>query len=1456
MNSINVTKLKKLTKDDLFKRDVFGRTILHICILVNNPDALKSLTKNPDFKSILKHNDYENGWNCLHYIFFHKRLQCLKILIDYLQGIVVQGNIFATNSPLLELLKFKDRNGNTPLNLLNNDFKDLLWFPEYITDKNEFHMTYKYQHIKPAKEIKEDEDGDMPDILPFLKSSQISWTEKRGASEIYVFGCNTNNQLGVGDSTDRATPALLYHDNFKLTSDTASPISERFKRPRYKRIIISKNHSLVVTQDGELFSCGVGSRGRLGHGLADLNNYFKFKRIEFFNDKKIKDVAISSNHSIALTTDNEVYAWGLNSFNQLGVPNMNNKKSTNYLDKFIATPILAGGELRRIQNIMGAEVSKIHSLVWSKNCLCFWGLNVGQMGISCTNGDIEVKVHERSVRGETQVNPRAIQLRDDIKCVSTSELCTCVVTTLNDIHVYYNYQHFKLPKIPIKGHSDKHFDYFKPRRITEAAVIKKIVTRGPENCMLLLKNGSVLSFSVNTSDIKNTKYTSIWKAYDHDMVATDIDISTDGSVVLCTRSGAVFVKSTLSSNQRKNSMSGATLPIPLTKNKFKKIESVDNVVRVTCDPKFLSFGFMRDDIDLLPLELPQNDFFTDIETLSPAVEYNFGRKQNKLFDNNNNLYIASFFNPTRTNTHEEDGDDTEYNELHSKQDTLVVNKIKEIYNNKFDDKVNKRMKTLNTYEDVISEDAYSNIKKCSGYEEDYTDSLKDILVNNENFYDANFEFAFAEDAKFGFHSSVLQARSNVFRKLLQLNDANETLIGDNIKIVWIPEKSTLRVLTTVSPVAALMFMHSVYSGRKMDNWEQHVFSYSSPEQVRLRINQYQALCSLFGINNDRLLVTKAFQGLLDSNTGDVVIKTSDGDVFAHAFVLKARSAFFETLLSERWDKVNENNAQYLDFTGLTKFQITLILRYLYGVSNDSLLDCFQYDFGEKDYFINDLLELIEVADELLLLQLKCDLQLAICDMISLDNVLVLLVHGFTLNAQKLFLNCSWYIFNNLEVLMFSPGFREIPSDAMQLLEVFIDKIRNVPNGTRAWFDQDPNVLFEYIENIDEFNEHFMSDRKGFSSFEPLVDDTYAETRKPKNFVKKRKSRKSSSSPFNKDIIDFRQSLRKESNGESFPPTIVDDSEGFILVENKTRQRNASNISLDVSSMNSGVHDHPPNKTGYSSTTGKVSSTQPNFEPFVQSSGLPSSSTWAIRPQLSLESSDALLAADTSIKLTDLSRASGKSKSVKAKIGPVIKVSQKERKRLAAAAAAAAAAATATSDNQEQSEEKNSKQTSTIAPWSTCIAEAPAVNSQNINSLPVLGSSKSKKKSITTNRPQTTKKSPSPISIPSSTASTPFSMAAAITPDSSFNSVYSTPSLTEVMIHESLKLEQAKLQETERKTLLEIQQEQEFAKWWEEESKRVQEEMQRLELVDNKKKKKKKNTSPKPQKHRKPIKSQS
>lgn len=109
------------------------------------------------------------------------------------------------------------------------------------------------------------------------------------------------------------------------------------------------------------------------------------------------------------------------------------------------------------------------------------------------------------------------------------------------------------------------------------------------------------------------------------------------------------------------------------------------------------------------------------------------------------------------------------------------------------------------------------------------------------------------------------------------------------------------------------------------------------------------------------------------------------------------------------------------------------------------------------------------------------------------------------------------------------------------------------NGTKNWIDQNPNILLEHIENIEEFNEYFMSDRKGFSSFKPLIDNGYIDAIKTERDREKKKIQKSSTSAFNKDISDFRQGLRRENNGESFPPTIIDENDGFILVENKTKQ---------------------------------------------------------------------------------------------------------------------------------------------------------------------------------------------------------------------------------------------------------------------------------------------------------------
>ena len=81
-----------------------------------------------------------------------------------------------------------------------------------------------------------------------------------------------------------------------------------------------------------------------------------------------------------------------------------------------------------------------------------------------------------------------------------------------------------------------------------------------------------------------------------------------------------------------------------------------------------------------------------------------------MFDTQDHLYIANFFTASRNNTHEDDADDAEYDKLYSNQDALVINKIEEIYNSKFDPRASKRVKALSTYENIVSEEVYSTIK--------------------------------------------------------------------------------------------------------------------------------------------------------------------------------------------------------------------------------------------------------------------------------------------------------------------------------------------------------------------------------------------------------------------------------------------------------------------------------------------------------------------------------------------------------------------------------------------------------------------------------------------------------------------------------------------------------------------------------------------------------------------------
>jgi hypothetical protein len=74
--------------------------------------------------------------------------------------------------------------------------------------------------------------------------------------------------------------------------------------------------TVVVTDDGKVYSFGVNEAGQLGHGHRF--NTHEPTLIEALREKHVVAVACGQQHCLALTADHQVYSWGLGVFGQLG----------------------------------------------------------------------------------------------------------------------------------------------------------------------------------------------------------------------------------------------------------------------------------------------------------------------------------------------------------------------------------------------------------------------------------------------------------------------------------------------------------------------------------------------------------------------------------------------------------------------------------------------------------------------------------------------------------------------------------------------------------------------------------------------------------------------------------------------------------------------------------------------------------------------------------------------------------------------------------------------------------------------------------------------------------------------------------------------------------------------------------------------------------------------------------
>ncbi|XP_057578758.1 probable E3 ubiquitin-protein ligase HERC1 isoform X12 [Hippopotamus amphibius kiboko] len=127
--------------------------------------------------------------------------------------------------------------------------------------------------------------------------------------EVYVWGSNSSHQLVEGTQEKILQPKL------------APSFSDA------QTIEAGQYCTFVISTDGSVRACGKGSYGRLG--LGDSNNQSTLKKLTFEPHRSIKKVSSSKGsdgHTLAFTTEGEVFSWGDGDYGKLGHGNSSTQK--------------------------------------------------------------------------------------------------------------------------------------------------------------------------------------------------------------------------------------------------------------------------------------------------------------------------------------------------------------------------------------------------------------------------------------------------------------------------------------------------------------------------------------------------------------------------------------------------------------------------------------------------------------------------------------------------------------------------------------------------------------------------------------------------------------------------------------------------------------------------------------------------------------------------------------------------------------------------------------------------------------------------------------------------------------------------------------------------------------------------------------------------------------------------
>jgi alpha-tubulin suppressor-like RCC1 family protein len=267
-----------------------------------------------------------------------------------------------------------------------------------------------------------------------------------GTGDVYGFGLNSYGELGLGDTTERHTPAKIA----TLSGEA-------------RAVAAGDSHSLVLLENGDVYSFGSNIDAVLG--LGDWIPHYTPTKITTLPGPAAA-VAAGYKHSLVLLQNGDVYTFGWNQLGQLGLGDTSQSYSP-----------------RRITTLPGAAVAVAggyaHSLVVLDNGDVYtFGLNqFGQLGLGDTT--------ERHTPTKITTLPAAAT------AVAGGQWHSLVLLENGDVYGFGSNSHGALG---LGDTTERHT----PTKITTLPVAATAVAGGTSFSLVLLENGDVYAFGLNS----------------------------------------------------------------------------------------------------------------------------------------------------------------------------------------------------------------------------------------------------------------------------------------------------------------------------------------------------------------------------------------------------------------------------------------------------------------------------------------------------------------------------------------------------------------------------------------------------------------------------------------------------------------------------------------------------------------------------------------------------------------------------------------------------------------------------------------------------------------------------------------------------------------------------------------------------------------------------------------------